>query len=131
MSHHTLLLRGKSHIIVSCYKSPRSVPSRCNFLREDNTARFSSNTDTHFCSLDWVTVGLVSLSLEQIIHISKCLVQQGAFSVTGKRRKRPRRQIRRIGQQLRKYTEKSFRCHYLNSLSLSPTISQFTLPVSC
>lgn len=40
--------------------------------------------DRHLCSLGWVQDELASLSLEQIICISKCSVQQCAFSVTGR-----------------------------------------------
>lgn len=42
-------------------------------------ASFSSNVDIHFCSPGWVPDELVSLSLEQIICLSKCLVHQGAL----------------------------------------------------
>lgn len=54
------------------------VEDRDTSLRGDNTA----SVDTHFCSPDWVPDRRVSLSLEQTVFILKCLVQQGAFSVT-------------------------------------------------
>lgn len=85
-------------------------------------ASFSSNVDIHFCLSGWVPDELVSLSLEQIICIFKCLVHQGAFSVTERQEKHAWGSSRsvRTGQMLRMCMEDGIHHHYLNSLSPSP-----------
>lgn len=91
-------------------------------LRGDNMASFSSNVDIHFCLSGWVPDELVSLSLEQIICIFKCLVHQGAFSVTERQEKHAWGSSKsiRTGQMLRMCMEDGIHHHYLNSLSPSP-----------
>lgn len=85
-------------------------------------ASFSSNVDIHFCLSGWVPDELVSLSLEQIICIFKCLVHQGAFSVTERQEKHAWGSSKsvRTGQMLRMCMEDGIHHHYLNSLSPSP-----------